>query len=40
MTFLTWNVRGLCRTGSLNAVARELGKYRSKSLGVQEDRVE
>jgi hypothetical protein len=28
MRFGTWNVRSVCRAGSLKPVARELGKYR------------
>jgi exonuclease III len=40
MRFGTWNFRSLCRTGSLKAVARELGKYKLDLVGVQEDRWE
>jgi len=32
----TWNVRCLCRAGSLKAVARELGRYKLDVVGVQE----
>jgi len=31
-----WNVRSLYRAGSLKAVARELGRYKSNVVGVQE----
>jgi hypothetical protein len=34
----TWNVSGLCRSGSLKTVARELARYKLDSLGVQEVR--
>jgi exonuclease III len=40
MTFGTWNVSSLHRTGSLKTVARELGKYKLDLLGVQEVRWE
>jgi hypothetical protein len=40
MRFGTWNVRCLCRIGSLTTVARELGKYKLDFLGVQEVRWE
>jgi exonuclease III len=33
-----WNVRSLCRSGSLTTVARELGKYKPDLVGVQEVR--
>jgi exonuclease III len=36
MSFGTWNVRGLYRSGSLMTVARELGKYKLDLVGVQE----
>jgi hypothetical protein len=36
MTFGTWNARNLHRTGALKTVARELGKYKSDLVGVQE----
>jgi hypothetical protein len=35
MRFGTWNVRSLCRAGSLKTVARELGKYMLDLVGVQ-----
>jgi hypothetical protein len=38
MTFGTWNVRSLYRSGSLKTVARELGKYKLDLVGVQEVR--
>jgi exonuclease III len=38
MRFGTWNVRSLCRSGSLKTVARELGKYKLDLVGVQEVR--
>jgi hypothetical protein len=38
LRFGTWNVRNLCRSGSLETVARELGKYKLDLVGVQEDR--
>jgi hypothetical protein len=38
MRFGTWNVRRLYRSGSLKMVARELGKYKLESVGVQEVR--
>jgi exonuclease III len=40
MRFGTWNVRTLCRIGSLKTVARELGKYKLDLVGVQEVRWE
>jgi hypothetical protein len=40
ISFGTWDVRSLCRTGSLNTVARELGKYKLDLVGVQEVRRE
>jgi exonuclease III len=36
MRFGTWNVRSLCRAGSLKIVARKLGKYKLDLVGVQE----
>jgi exonuclease III len=36
MSFGTWNVRSLYRSGSLMTVARELSKYKSDLVGVQE----
>jgi hypothetical protein len=38
MRFGKWNVRSLCRSGSLKTVARELGKYKLDLVGVQEVR--
>jgi hypothetical protein len=37
MRFGTWNVRSLCRAGSLKTVVRELGNYKLDLVGVQED---
>jgi hypothetical protein len=34
--FSTWNVRSLCRSGSLPTVARELARYKLDLLGAQE----
>ena len=34
----TWNVRSLCRAGSLKAAAKELARYRLDVVGVQEVR--
>ena len=34
----TWNVRSLYRAGSLAAVTRELARYKSDLVGVQEVR--
>jgi len=34
----TWNVRSLYRAGSLKAAARELARYKSDVVGVQEVR--
>jgi hypothetical protein len=36
--FGTWDVRSLYRSGSLETVARELGKYKLELVGVQEVR--
>jgi exonuclease III len=36
MRFGTWNVRSLCRAGSLKTVAEELSKYKLDLVGVQE----
>jgi exonuclease III len=36
--FGTWNVRSLYRSGSLQTVAMELGKYKLDLVGVQEVR--
>ena len=38
MTIGTWNVRSLYRAGLLTAAARELGRYKSDLVGVQEVR--
>ena len=38
MTFGTWNVRRLYRSGSLTAAVRELSGYKLDLLGVQEVR--
>jgi len=35
-----WNVRGLCKPGSLKIAARELARYKLDLLGVQEVRWE
>jgi hypothetical protein len=35
MRFGTWNIRRLCRSGSVKTVARELGKYKLDLVGVQ-----
>jgi hypothetical protein len=40
MRFGTWNIRSLCRTGSLKAVARELDMFELNLVGVQEVRGE
>jgi exonuclease III len=40
MRFGTWNVRSLCRIGSLTTVVMELGKYKLDLVGVQEVRWE
>jgi hypothetical protein len=40
MTFSTWNVRDLHRTGAFKIVARELGKCKLDLVGVQEVRWE
>jgi len=34
----TWNVRRLCRAGSLKAAERELARYKLDVAGVQEVR--
>ena len=36
MRFSAWNVRILCRSGSLTTVARESARYKLDLLGVQE----
>jgi exonuclease III len=38
MGFSTWNVRSLCRAGSLTAAARKLARYKLDLVGVQEVR--
>jgi hypothetical protein len=38
--FGMWNVRSLYRAGSLMAVSRELARYKSDLVGVQEVRWE
>jgi hypothetical protein len=38
MRFGTWNVRSLCRSGSLKTVSGELVKYKLALVGVQEVR--
>jgi len=38
MRFGMWNVRSLCRAGSLRGAARELARYRLVLVGVQEVR--
>jgi hypothetical protein len=35
MRFGTWNVRSLCRAGSLMVVAKEISKYNLHLVGVQ-----
>jgi hypothetical protein len=35
-----WNIRSLCRSGSLTAVARKLARYKLDLLGVQEVRLD
>jgi hypothetical protein len=40
MSFGTWNVRSLYRSGSLKTVARELGKYKLDLVGVEEVRLD
>jgi exonuclease III len=40
MRFRTWNVRSLYRAGSLKTAARELRKYTSDLVGLQEVRWE
>ena len=36
MIFGTWNVRNMCRSGSLTTVPRELTRYKLELVGVQE----
>ena len=38
MKFSTWNVRSLCRLGTLVTVARELARYRLNLVGAQKAR--
>ena len=38
MRFGTWNVRRLCRSGSLTGSARELVKYKLDLVGVEQVR--
>jgi hypothetical protein len=38
MRYGMWNVRRLCRAGSLVSLAKELSKYRLDLMGVQEVR--
>jgi exonuclease III len=38
MSFGTWNVRSIYRSGSLMTMARELAKYKLDLVGVQEVR--
>jgi len=38
MSFGIWNVRSLHRSGSLSTAARELARYKSDLVGVQEVR--
>jgi exonuclease III len=38
MSFGTWNVRSMYRSGSLMTVVRELAKYKLDLVGVQEVR--
>jgi exonuclease III len=38
MRFGTWNVRTLCRAGSLTTFAKEMLKYKLDLVGVQEVR--
>jgi exonuclease III len=40
MRFDTWNIRNLFRAGSLVTVSKELSKYKSDLVGVQEVRRE
>jgi hypothetical protein len=40
MRFGTWNVRSLCRVGSLLTISRELARYKLDLVGVQEVRWE
>jgi len=38
MRFGMWNIRNLCRAGSLTTAARELAKYKLDLVGVKEVR--
>jgi hypothetical protein len=38
MRFDKWNVRNLCRAGSLMRVAKQISKYKLDLVGVQEVR--
>jgi hypothetical protein len=38
MRFSTWNVRSMCKAGSLMAVAEEISKYKLYLVGVWEVR--
>ena len=38
MRFSTWNVRSLCRLGTLTTVARELARYRLGLVGARKVR--
>jgi hypothetical protein len=38
MKFGIWNVRSMCRAGSLRAVAEEISEYKLDLVGVQEVR--
>jgi len=38
MKFGTWNVRSLCRRGSLTAVARVIARYKLDLMDVEEVR--
>jgi hypothetical protein len=40
MRFGLWNIRSLCRVGSLMTALRELSKYKLDLVGVQEVRWE
>jgi exonuclease III len=36
MRFGTWNIRSLCRVGTIKSAAEELEKYKLDLVGVQE----
>jgi exonuclease III len=38
MRFGTWNVRSLCKSGSLKAATRKLARYKLDLVGVQKVR--